>query len=258
MTAIRISQPMTDTILAAVRRESGEYVVRARVQTEVALMERGLIEFMDDYARLTVAGCWVLDYIKSGGKRRAWTMDEIAIKSEPITSAPETQQTASPHATSNFTAGSRVSETSTGRLGTVLGYWNGSVTDTSHENFGREYIGVKWDGDVKTPWGETARPFVDELRMDIQRNPDQFPAKEPERCGAMDAEDLDACGVCADCSPAPRTELPHKVLATTAIQVRYTRSRLASLTGLTRGQRAYVTELDECLRAVSDKIGQFK
>lgn len=171
MTAVRITEPMADTILAAVKRDTGEYVVRARVQTENALSARGLIDYGDDYAFLTPSGVWVLEYMRSGGNRRAWTVDELDAK--PLDAPAEAVlDMATRWYPDDFTAGSRVSD-KTGQLGTVLGYWNGSVTNPDHENFGREYIGVKWDD------GKTDRPFVDELRMDIQRNPDQFPVTEP-------------------------------------------------------------------------------
>jgi hypothetical protein len=53
-----------------------------------------------------------------------------------------------------------------GRHGTTMGRWTGRVTIEGHANFGREYTGVKWDGDEKSPWGETGRPFIDELRIE--------------------------------------------------------------------------------------------
>ncbi|MGW1288388.1 hypothetical protein ACWD4N_33085 [Streptomyces sp. NPDC002586] len=50
------------------------------------------------------------------------------------------------------------------RTGTVNGVDVGSVTNTEHVNYGREYVGVDWDAiEGDTGCGRRGRPFVDEL-----------------------------------------------------------------------------------------------
>lgn len=47
--------------------------------------------------------------------------------------------------------------------GTVNGHDVGSVTITTHENFGRTYVGVTADPTDSIPWGQRERPFTDLL-----------------------------------------------------------------------------------------------
>ncbi|WP_329368674.1 hypothetical protein OG896_24405 [Streptomyces sp. NBC_00669] len=65
-------------------------------------------------------------------------------------------------------AGARVTTTVgryAGQTGTVQEGNRGTVTNTEHENYDREFVSVRWDGTPSIPWGETCRPFADELTI---------------------------------------------------------------------------------------------
>lgn len=77
VTAIRITPAMEDVIKYGKLRANGDVAVRGHGNVEDALIRRGLVEAHDDYLRLTARGQYVGLYILTGGKRRAWTEDEL-------------------------------------------------------------------------------------------------------------------------------------------------------------------------------------
>ena len=84
-------------------------------------------------------------------------------------------------------AGTRVTTTVgtyAGQVGTVQEANRGTVTDTDSEHYGRRYVSVRWDPTAKIPWGETFRPFVDELTVaGAPAAPDTCPVCGKEDCG---------------------------------------------------------------------------
>lgn len=64
-------------------------------------------------------------------------------------------------------------------------------------------------GTVKRSWSwDTIEAGTRTWLSDQKRHTD---TSEPERCGAVDAGDLDACGNCADCKPKPASEFQVKI-----------------------------------------------
>lgn len=120
--------------------ENGESVF-CGVRTERALIARDLIHPVQ--STLTQKGTALLAQLRDCGESKARALPRTAAD------LPKGTRVASPE----------------GRLGTALGCWTGRVTNDSHPNYGREYIGVEWDANTQCPWGERSRPFVDELTV---------------------------------------------------------------------------------------------
>ena len=105
------------------------------VRTRNALRDPGLIDW--------VRGCWVVTNLGRVVLGVAEPAQELPAGTRVTTSV-------GPYA---------------GQFGTVQEGNRGTVTDTDSENYGRAYVSVHWDPTPEIPWGETFRPFADNLAI---------------------------------------------------------------------------------------------
>ncbi|MFD3740500.1 hypothetical protein [Streptomyces sp. NPDC058629] len=138
---------VSEHMLQALYTGKGGGVVVCNVRTELALVARELIHPTE--STLTPKGVALLTEL--GGQ-------DVAAK-------PSTHGSDTPGTAADLPEGTRVMSPE-GRMGTVNGLDIGRVTIQSHDNYGREYIGVKWDAiEGEEDYLRRARPFVDELRI---------------------------------------------------------------------------------------------
>lgn len=136
--AHKLSEPMLRALYTGERGE----VVTCGVRTERALIARGLIHPVE--STLTEKGAALLAELRGQGTAVAST---------------------TPRTAADFPKDTRVMSPE-GRMGTVNGVDIGRVTNPDHVNYGREYVGVRWDaieGDMGC--NRRSRPFVDELTV---------------------------------------------------------------------------------------------
>lgn len=144
---VKIHQ-LSEAMLRALYTGEGGGVVACNVRTERALVARELIHPTE--STLTPKGVALLAEL--GGQDTASTpsMQESATTTRTATDLPKGTRVMSPE----------------GRMGTVDGHNIGRVTIQSHDNYGREYVGVKWDAiEGEMDYLRHDRPFVDELRI---------------------------------------------------------------------------------------------